>query len=67
MNTKPITISDRPDARVVGSALGDVTWQQWCQAERIRLEAHGLRAVIGTNRATRMIHVAVVVPKGGRK
>lgn len=67
MNTTPITIADRPDARVVGSALGDVTWQQWCQAECIRLAAHGLRAVVAGNQSGTRIHVAVVVPKGGRR
>lgn len=67
MNTTPITISDRPDARVVGSALGNITWKQWCQAERMRLTAHGLRAVVHPNKSGTRIHVAVVVPKGGRQ
>ncbi|MDD5705094.1 MAG: hypothetical protein PHR35_04155 [Kiritimatiellae bacterium] len=66
MSTRPVTVSDRPDAPVVGSALGKVPYSAWCAAEVRRLAGHGLCALVERNHAGTRIHVAIVRPKGGR-
>lgn len=44
-----MTIMARRDERVKGSSLGDVTWEQWCEAEVGRLRSKGREAMIDGN------------------
>ncbi len=41
-----LTVSDPPEVTVVGSALGNVAWRQWCIEEERRIRRHGRLAAV---------------------
>ena len=63
-----VTVDDLPDAPVDSPSIGGRgTWRRWCEAERARIAAHGIRAIVMRNHSGVRICVAVLRAKGGAK
>ena len=63
-----VTVDDLPDAPVDSPSIGGHgSYRDWCEAERARIAAHGIRAIVMRDRGRLTICVAVLRAKGGAK